>query len=142
MTDLFGMSIVELAETIKDNYEWTIALSKLLGIELEESQWICFTGEKLGVMTIQQAIQQQIVRSHELVRVRQNIQASNLSETQKAKLVNILNLMTSLINELIKLGPTVEAMERGDMLIQTIQSLFPIREEPDDGDSTFDSDTN
>lgn len=102
-------------------------LQELLEMTIERGRFISWTGEPLSAESREQAIQQEIVRSHELVRLRQKVQASDLSDRQKADAYTLINLVARFLHRIMEIGNDADAMELIDRVEYTMSAFFPVR---------------
>jgi len=89
--------------------EYVDKLGSLLGIRVENKRLVNFTGEPLG-KNMREAIAQEIVRSHELVRLRQKVWNSDFTDQEKRTIIDFLNLTARFIETILKRTEDAEGL--------------------------------
>lgn len=103
----------DLIKIITDFNQWLDTIIMLLNIDVKNGVWINWNGERLAAQTRQDAIKQEVVRAHELIRVRQKLWTADIDETKKMNAIDSLNIMGRILTNLANgLDITVDDVER------------------------------
>lgn len=87
----------EIRNELVEVEKWLSNMLRLLDIKLEGGRYVSANGEPYG-LDKRDAIQQEAVRTHELIRLRRRIWQSEFEEELKISLVNLLNLTARFID--------------------------------------------
>lgn len=91
----------ELRDELVKYEKWATEMIKLLGIKREKGRLVSWNGEVLPSTKLD-AIKQEAVRSHELIRVRQAIWGTDLPDEYKIRLVTFLNLVAEFVKKITR----------------------------------------